>query len=92
MDCQTVNLRKLKCAHLAISAGYNGWKQGAVGSKSYGVGYCFHGIEFNCGGSGMCPGKHPALQRISMVELVCTVLAQESMTGQIISPNNGMLI
>lgn len=36
------------------------------------------------------------LQRIStaedIAESVCAVLAQESMTGQIISPNNGMLI
>lgn len=36
------------------------------------------------------------LQRIStaedIAELICAVLAQDSMTGQVISPNNGMLI
>ena len=40
-------------------------------------------------------GKLP-LQRIStpedIAELVCSILVQSSMTGQIISPNNGMLI
>lgn len=92
MDCQTANFRRLKCAHLAISAGYNGWEAGRCripGIRRW-LSLPRYRIqlwrEWNV--SGQTPS--PAADFHGGISLCGSGTGVYD--GQIISPNNGMLI